>query len=194
MLKTVQTINPGSVAITGGTINNTSIGGTTPSAGAFTTLSVSGAATLSAGTVNGILYLNATKQITSGTAFGFTGTQILFGTQSTAFITGFSGGSTGLTLVSGLPTICLVDDEDTTNDISWIANSSGDMFISNKNTAGNIIFSNAGAQRMRVKAGGQVRFMPLAADPAGAETGDVYYNSGANKLRVYNGTSWIDLH
>jgi hypothetical protein len=49
-------------------------------------------------------------------------------------------------------------------------------------------------ERMRVKADGQVRFIPLAADPAGAEAGDVYYNSGTNKLKVYNGTAWVDLH
>lgn len=49
-------------------------------------------------------------------------------------------------------------------------------------------------ERMRIKSAGQVRFVPLAADPAGAESGDVYYNSGTNKLRVYDGTAWVDLH
>jgi hypothetical protein len=52
-----------------------------------------------------------------------------------------------------------------------------------------------GTERVRVKATGAVRFVPLAADPAsGNEAGDVYYNSSTNKLRVYNGTSWVDLH
>lgn len=51
-----------------------------------------------------------------------------------------------------------------------------------------------GAERARIKSNGQVRFIPLAADPANAEAGDVYYNSGTNKLRVYNGTAWVDLH
>jgi hypothetical protein len=51
-----------------------------------------------------------------------------------------------------------------------------------------------GTERARVKANGQVRFIPLAADPGGAEAGDVYYNSGTNKLKVYNGTAWVDLH
>jgi hypothetical protein len=45
-----------------------------------------------------------------------------------------------------------------------------------------------------MKANGAVRFVPLAADPASGEAGDVYYNSTDNKLRVYNGTSWVDLH
>jgi hypothetical protein len=39
---------------------------------------------------------------------------------------------------------------------------------------------------------GSVRFMPLAADPASGAAGEVYYNSSTNKLRVYNGTSWVD--
>lgn len=54
--------------------------------------------------------------------------------------------------------------------------------------------STAGTERLRVKATGALRFVPIAADPASGEAGDVYYNSTANKLRVYNGTSWIDLH
>jgi hypothetical protein len=50
-----------------------------------------------------------------------------------------------------------------------------------------------GVERVRIKATGQVRFQPLAADPAGAEAGDVYYNSVSNKLKCYNGTTWNDL-
>lgn len=55
-LGTMSTQNASSVAITGGTINSTAIGGTTPSSGAFTTLSASGntsLATVTAGTWNG---------------------------------------------------------------------------------------------------------------------------------------------
>jgi len=48
-------------------------------------------------------------------------------------------------------------------------------------------------ERAVVKSTGQVRFVPLAADPSGAESGDVYYNSTSNKLKCYNGTSWNDL-
>jgi hypothetical protein len=59
---------------------------------------------------------------------------------------------------------------------------------------GNIYTRTSGAERLRVKTTGAVRFVPLASDPASGEAGDVYYNSTDNKLRVYNGTSWIDLH
>lgn len=53
--------------------------------------------------------------------------------------------------------------------------------------------TNGTTERMRVKANGQVRFVPLAAAPAGPEAGDVYYDSTTNKLRCYNGTTWNDL-
>lgn len=46
---------------------------------------------------------------------------------------------------------------------------------------------------IRCKSTGQARFEPLAADPTGAQAGDVYYNSVTNKLRCHNGTSWNDL-
>jgi hypothetical protein len=49
-------------------------------------------------------------------------------------------------------------------------------------------------ERMRLKSTGQLRFIPLAADPAGLEDGDVWYNSTANKLRVRAGGVTIDLH
>jgi hypothetical protein len=55
------------------------------------------------------------------------------------------------------------------------------------------IFGSNNVERVRIKPTGQVRFFPLAADPAGAETGDVYYNSTSNKLKCYNGTTWNDL-
>lgn len=54
--------------------------------------------------------------------------------------------------------------------------------------------STGGTERMRIKSTGQLRFVPLAADPSGAEAGDVYYNSGTNKLKVYDGSSWVDLN
>jgi hypothetical protein len=67
------------------------------------------------------------------------------------------------------------------------------------NYAGYLAFAttNGGAstaERVRIKSNGQLRFIPLAADPAGAEAGDVYYNSGTNKLRLYDGSTWVDLN
>ena len=60
--------------------------------------------------------------------------------------------------------------------------------------AGTLLISTSSIERLRIKSTGQVRYQPLASDPSGAEGGDVYYNSSDNKLKVYNGTSWVDLH
>lgn len=46
---------------------------------------------------------------------------------------------------------------------------------------------------VRMKKTGQMRFVPLAAAPTPAAAGDVYYDSGTNKLRCYNGSTWNDL-
>jgi len=52
-----------------------------------------------------------------------------------------------------------------------------------------------GTERVRIKAGGQLRFVPLAAAPTvSVEDGDVYYNSTTNKLQVRAAGVWVDLH
>jgi hypothetical protein len=65
------------VAITGGSINGTTIGATTASTGAFTTTTVSTSETLSYGTANGVTYLNGSKVLTSGSALTFDGSKLL---------------------------------------------------------------------------------------------------------------------
>ena len=54
---------------------NATVGATTPASGAFTTLSASGAVTLSGGTANGVAYLNGSKVVTTGSALVFDGSQ-----------------------------------------------------------------------------------------------------------------------
>lgn len=51
-------------------------------------------------------------------------------------------------------------------------------------------FNAAGNLRMKIKKEGQVNLAPLAADPATPEKGDIYFNSVANKLKVYTGAAW----
>lgn len=60
--------------------------------------------------------------------------------------------------------------------------------------ADSISITTNSTERLRIKSTGAIRFVPLTADPGTADAGDVYYNSSTNKLRVYNGTSWVDLH
>jgi hypothetical protein len=47
-------------------------------------------------------------------------------------------------------------------------------------------------ERFRVKSSGQVQFIPQTT-PGSAEPGDVYYDSGINKLRCYDGSIWNNL-
>jgi hypothetical protein len=67
-----------------------------------------------------------------------------------------------------------------------------DMSVLQQYTTGSLIFGTNNTERMRIKANGSVRYIPMAT-PASAEAGDVYYDSSTNKLRCYNGTSWNDL-
>ena len=47
---------------------------------------------------------------------------------------------------------------------------------------------------MRIKSSGQVRLIPNSGTPAGAENGDLYYDSSTNKFRGYANGTWVDLH
>lgn len=63
---------------------NGTVGATTATTGAFTTLAASGDVTLSGGTANGVPYLNASKQLITGTALTFDGTNFGVGTTGPA--------------------------------------------------------------------------------------------------------------
>jgi hypothetical protein len=73
----------GLVTATGfaGPLNGT-VGATTPTTGAFTTLSATGAVTLSGGTANGVAYLNGSKVLTTGSALTFDGTKLAIGSTT----------------------------------------------------------------------------------------------------------------
>jgi hypothetical protein len=68
---------------------NGTVGATTASTGAFTTLAASGAVTLSGGTANGVSFLNASKVLTTGSDLSFNGTSFGVGTASPNIL-GFS--------------------------------------------------------------------------------------------------------
>ena len=108
-LGTMSTQNASSVAITGGSINGTPIGGSTAASGAFTTLGATGDASLAtiiAGTWNGSAI---------GIAYGGTGVtstptngQLLIG-NGTGYTLGTITGSTGLSVSNGSGTITLTN-------------------------------------------------------------------------------------
>ena len=96
-LGTMATQNSSAVTITGGTINGTSVGATTPSTGAFTTLSASSTAnfaTIASGTWNGTAI---------GVAYGGTGATTAAGAR-TNLGAAASGANSDITSLIGLTT------------------------------------------------------------------------------------------
>ena len=85
-----------SAALTGGTINDTTIGATTASTGAFTTLAASGNVTLSGGTANGVAYLNGSKVVTSGSALQFDGSNLGLGVTPSAWNSAYKAVQVGV--------------------------------------------------------------------------------------------------
>jgi hypothetical protein len=47
--------------------------------------------------------------------------------------------------------------------------------------------------RFVLHSNGGLKFVPLYSAPT-AEAGTVYYDGSVNKLKVYDGSSWVDLH
>ena len=109
-LGTMATQNANAVAITGGTINGTTIGGTSPAAATFTALTATGTAnfgTIASGTWNGS---------TIGTTYGgtglttFTSGGAVYATSSSALTTGtlpVTAGGTGVTTSTGTGSVVL---------------------------------------------------------------------------------------
>lgn len=70
MLRAVAPQNTAAANITSGTINNAAIGGTTPSSGAFTTLSATGVATLTVVNASGAIASTTTVRTGGFTVAG----------------------------------------------------------------------------------------------------------------------------
>jgi len=102
------------VAITGGAIDGTPIGGTTASTASFTTVSASSNVTLSGGTANGVLYLNGSKVATSGSALTFDGNKVnttkYYIAQGTLTAFDAASGGTYLTYGSGVGELSAYSD------------------------------------------------------------------------------------
>jgi hypothetical protein len=78
----------------GGALNGT-VGATTASTGAFTTLTTSSTVTHNGGTANGVTYLNGSKVLTSGSALTFDGTLLTITAGDGATVAKWKG-TTGL--------------------------------------------------------------------------------------------------
>lgn len=80
--------------------HNGTVGATTANTGNFTTLTTSSTVTLNGGTANGVAYLNGSKQLVSGSALTFNGTN-LENAQNTASPTGLILGNSSASTSAG---------------------------------------------------------------------------------------------
>ena len=122
-LGTMATQNASAVAITGGTINGTSVGATTPTTGAFTTFSASGTSnfgTIASGTWNGTAI---------GVAYGGTGATTAAAAR-TNLGAAKSGANSDITSLTGLTTP-LAENEGGTGYSSY---TTGDILYANSST------------------------------------------------------------
>lgn len=101
---------PSDLDISGGTINNSPIGGSTPSSGAFTTLAASGTVTLSGGTASRVVFtdgsknlvFSSTSSVVAASLSDETGTGALtFGTSPTIATPTITGGTIDNTVIGG---------------------------------------------------------------------------------------------
>ena len=64
-------------------------------------------------------------------------------------------------------------------------------------SAGALRFDTNSNERLRIDSGGQIIFQPMTTserNALSAQAGGVIYNSDDNKLQVYNGSGWVNLH
>jgi len=120
----------------------------TSGAGVFTTLSVSGAVTLSGGTANGVAYLNGSKVLTTGSALVFDGTNLGVGesTPTAKLHIGVASaavnGTKGVRITNPAGTIVML--ECGSGGDSFVGTTSGSDFNIRTNNITRATFDNAG--------------------------------------------------
>lgn len=72
-------------------------------------------------------------------------------------------------------------------------NNNAVLNITTSGASGDIVFNPNSSGAMRITGSGGVRIIPRATAPTPA-AGTLYYDSTTNKLKLYDGTSWVDLN
>ena len=137
--------------INGGTIDGTTIGGSSAAAGTFTTLTTSSTVTLNGGTANGVLFLNASKVATSGSALTFDGSTV--GITSSAVSTG----NINSTNANGSAFIF----QNSGTSVGWVGNGSSSFVGASASNFGingqtNLLFGVSGFEKARIDASGNL--------------------------------------
>ena len=139
-----------SAAITGGAINDTTIGATTASTGAFTTLAASGNVTLSGGTANGVAYLNGSKVVTSGSALTFDGTNLGVTGNTSTTVQASSRNDNGTTNAGAKLATLYTSTEITSLGHYW----DGSQFLGKVNFLSDLLFTRNNSEQMRLTSTG----------------------------------------
>ena len=192
-LGTMSTQNASSVAITGGTIDGTTIGGVSTAAGTFTTVS---------GTTGNITTVNATTVDTTnievttikakdGTAAGSIAdsTGVVTLTSSVLTTTDINGGTIdGTSIGASSPSTGVFTQVDVDN-LRLDANT-----LSSTNTNGSITIDPNGTGQVVIAATSAVRIAAgtTGERPAGV-AGDLRFNSTTSEFEGYNGLAWASV-
>jgi len=80
---------------------------------------------------------------------------LLVGTTSASSITGWSGSAVGQTIQSAQPVLAIVDSDDTTNFVTWLADVGGTTYLYGKG-AYPLILGTSNTERMRIDSSGNV--------------------------------------
>ena len=181
-------------AITGGSINSTPIGATTPSTGAFTTLSASGLAVTAATGAASALITATTGTASAYTIYTNTGGSYYVGIENS---TGGSFSSTPYALVQYAPVGRTIQTNINSNIITSVS-SSGLAVTGNISSSGRTLVGTTtddGVNALQVNGAGIFvgLIKPQQATTAGAPAyvkGAIYFDTTLNKLRVGGATAW----
>ena len=166
------------------------------------TVDDSGNLTYSAGTANGVAYLNGSKVLTTGSALTFDGTNLGVGTSNPAafglFTINGASASVNMNATTGSAALKFYEGSGTgRGSIASLNGSDGLAFLQGATEGMRLTSTGLGigtsSPEQRLDLGnGNIRFGASLFSGAGVSTGDVAFEVGGN--RTGSGNAYIDLH
>lgn len=153
-----------------------------------------GSQTLSAGTANGVTYLNGSKVLTSGSALTFDGTNLGVGANITASASSAPSFTVGTG--SGSPAITLYSATNLQSQISFADATTGsgayDGYILYDQSSQYMAFGTTATERMRLTSTGLGIGTSSPANPTGGRGFEISNASGAS-IRATNSATYLEL-